>query len=633
MSQQPAQQPSRSRNLPVYVPNTVTRQRYIIRTRAQAQRLGRQPLRDALTNSPTKMPSPNEPLFIHKGGYGSDTLGRKRALSPSMGNAMNISAKRLKPSVPAPAPSNHSAIPVSPIKVTGSARDAPESFVAKPPFTPPRDRTPTQALSTLPTGRPVDHASPRTVRPASIIDIFNTAPVPLQLPHAPPESLGPDPVHERRGGSDVVKSREVPLPAPNLFDISMRTESDQIVQADTSQLRRKYSTLSVDDTMVFDSPSKKATTSIRSTPMARKLSMIPRRVLEPDSVGQSKITSCLFSAAIPAKELASHSSSVVPSGSFPSTSTPSKVTNSLSPSKRSVSSATKHTLGEVPVRPSTSLGFSHPPGRTSLHNSTQASLSNLSMALEKLSIPRVRASLNGPGPVTPVTGGNIERSTARLPIDTKRRSKPPALSSHSLSGRLSGTTLGMRQPAGLNKHPRIGLGRPSGGNMGPPRRALSSMGPPPAPSAAVARATRTASASEATLLGSTPLLSSPPSIDTPDALRISPGEATLSREDKRNRRASIASRSLAEGGVVSSLNQPAEAAISAQNDDGSMDKKKLAILTILKNCVIYVDVRMEDGADAGELFVNMLKGLGARVSLMQENITTYITVTCCVRRF
>ena len=36
-------------------------------------------------------------------------------------------------------------------------------------------------------------------------------------------------------------------------------------------------------------------------------------------------------------------------------------------------------------------------------------------------------------------------------------------------------------------------------------------------------------------------------------------------------------------------------------------------LGILKSCVVFVDVRTEEGEDAGDLFVDMLKGLGAKV--------------------
>ncbi|KAI0692825.1 hypothetical protein BC835DRAFT_1222916, partial [Cytidiella melzeri] len=36
-------------------------------------------------------------------------------------------------------------------------------------------------------------------------------------------------------------------------------------------------------------------------------------------------------------------------------------------------------------------------------------------------------------------------------------------------------------------------------------------------------------------------------------------------------------------------------------------------LKILRHCNVFVDVRTDDGDDAGSLFVEMLKGLGARI--------------------
>lgn len=36
---------------------------------------------------------------------------------------------------------------------------------------------------------------------------------------------------------------------------------------------------------------------------------------------------------------------------------------------------------------------------------------------------------------------------------------------------------------------------------------------------------------------------------------------------------------------------------------------------VLKQCVIFVDVRTDDGDDAGGLFVDMLRGMGAKVVL------------------
>lgn len=51
------------------------------------------------------------------------------------------------------------------------------------------------------------------------------------------------------------------------------------------------------------------------------------------------------------------------------------------------------------------------------------------------------------------------------------------------------------------------------------------------------------------------------------------------------------------------------------NGSGGSGKKKAPVFKILKNCVVFVDVRTDDGDEAGGLFVEMLKGLGARVSL------------------
>ena len=50
------------------------------------------------------------------------------------------------------------------------------------------------------------------------------------------------------------------------------------------------------------------------------------------------------------------------------------------------------------------------------------------------------------------------------------------------------------------------------------------------------------------------------------------------------------------------------------NGAGGSGKKKAPVLKILKSCVVFVDVRTDEGDEAGGLFVEMLKGLGARVS-------------------
>ena len=62
---------------------------------------------------------------------------------------------------------------------------------------------------------------------------------------------------------------------------------------------------------------------------------------------------------------------------------------------------------------------------------------------------------------------------------------------------------------------------------------------------------------------------------------------------------------------------PNETAKSKQetNSSGGSGKKKAPVLKILKSCVVFVDVKTDEGDEAGGLFVEMLKGLGARVSL------------------
>ena len=59
----------------------------------------------------------------------------------------------------------------------------------------------------------------------------------------------------------------------------------------------------------------------------------------------------------------------------------------------------------------------------------------------------------------------------------------------------------------------------------------------------------------------------------------------------------------------------AESVVTEAETDASTDKVNASgTLTMLRDCVIFVDVRTDNGDDAGGLFVDMLKGMGARVS-------------------
>lgn len=62
------------------------------------------------------------------------------------------------------------------------------------------------------------------------------------------------------------------------------------------------------------------------------------------------------------------------------------------------------------------------------------------------------------------------------------------------------------------------------------------------------------------------------------------------------------------------------------NGSSGSGKKKTPVLKILKSCVVFVDVKTDEGDEAGGLFVEMLKGLGARVS---PHVTS---VSCMLHR-
>ena len=103
----------------------------------------------------------------------------------------------------------------------------------------------------------------------------------------------------------------------------------------------------------------------------------------------------------------------------------------------------------------------------------------------------------------------------------------------------------------------------------PKRKEKGSMGPPPVPG--TRKGLRSASAT----------------VPTPSS-QDSQGKTTPSASDKSKQEA---------------------------NGSGGSGKKKAPVLKILKSCVVFVDVKTDEGDEAGGLFVEMLKGLGARVSL------------------
>lgn len=67
---------------------------------------------------------------------------------------------------------------------------------------------------------------------------------------------------------------------------------------------------------------------------------------------------------------------------------------------------------------------------------------------------------------------------------------------------------------------------------------------------------------------------------------------------------------------------------SKKSGGGSMGRTKMpGSLDILDQCTIFVDVRTEEGEDAGALFVDMLRGLGAKVGFVNLIALTTLTLT------
>jgi hypothetical protein len=74
--------------------------------------------------------------------------------------------------------------------------------------------------------------------------------------------------------------------------------------------------------------------------------------------------------------------------------------------------------------------------------------------------------------------------------------------------------------------------------------------------------------------------------------------------------------------AASQRNVPSKNDAAASTMEGGSAGK--SVLKVLKKCAIFVDVRTDDGDDAGSLFVDMLKGLGARILARVGQSCTHI---------
>ncbi len=611
---------SRESQSVIQAPPSVLKSRFIIRTRSQvaaraAVNASRQPLQDTLTNSPVKEHrSENsflsgmmemdgtEPLIpikkrSHSSPYGEGAdanaiskkfrLGsvspRKAHRTDSLNNPLSSGITNSTTHAPRFTPCTSQSATTTPMKQSSvtptSNKDTPTLTMPSP--------IKLMSVSSVP-------PSPANVASIPIIDLFNP-PTSKHKPKSPskpflyqrlsrPSASPARQVQSSMANTDTQVGNEAslttfrrPLPALQLVPrVALLDESETPApRIKPSAYRDNNINLASDDdaTEVLESPSRKAKLESATTGTLPKVpvpgsSMIPQRITTATGAGNFKFKGPTLKPLNSSRVIASNKRvagfSTRPAWNagpglqtklnFPSLSRPT--------TKRSISSTLP--AAAQPPRPSTSMDFSDQTSfnrRTSLHSSTQISLCNLESALEKLKVPRPRTRQSLP------TGEAVDSSSQMICSSSSMIIPPPSE---------------MTQWNGASTSEVVADSQSSGMSAPPISSALNT---------------------------------------APQSLQDCPQTTTapLAFGDQRNRRASTASRSLMEQSSqpptqlepqTESTASTSKSVIPATSGDNTTKTR----LKILKECVIYVDVRTDNGSDAGQLFINMLKGLGARVS-------------------
>ena len=248
------------------------------------------------------------------------------------------------------------------------------------------------------------------------------------------------------------------------------------------------------------------------------------------------------------------------------------------------------------------------------HKDTRHQLSTLSDALDRLSVPRPPSAIATSRPATSMglrtdsstRNGTVPRGgTANLKHNTTLQRPGTSIGMSSKSRPNTGMQPPSASRVSRNKT-QVGKHGPANPNMGPPPA------PPPAPNPAVNAARRASMASMA-LSQSLPLSGT---VRTPQPYTTASGRRVMSATAKGAPLPTAALTVLPSSST--SLNEGAPPTAVGQVVSTPEENKLPAInpREVLKDCTIFVDVRTEDGDDAGGLFVEMLKGLGARVCLI-----------------
>lgn len=254
------------------------------------------------------------------------------------------------------------------------------------------------------------------------------------------------------------------------------------------------------------------------------------------------------------------------------------------------------------------------------HKDTHHQLSTLSDALDRLRAPRPPSAIGASRPATSMgirtdcstNTGIVERGGT---ANSKQSMTPIGLG---LAPHRPGTSIGMSSKT----RPNSGMQPPSAFNgsrvsrnqtqVGKHRPANPNMAPPPASNPA-ANAGRRASMASMALSQSLPPSGA---MRAPQPYTTASGRRVMSATARGVLLPAAAptvlppsSTPLNAGALPNSVDQVASA--PEETRPPAVNPRE-----VLKDCIIFVDVRTEDGDEAGGLFVEMLKGLGARVCLI-----------------
>ncbi|CCA72274.1 hypothetical protein PIIN_06208 [Serendipita indica DSM 11827] len=235
------------------------------------------------------------------------------------------------------------------------------------------------------------------------------------------------------------------------------------------------------------------------------------------------------------------------------------------------------------------------------HAATQAQLSTLSQALEELDAPRPPSSASLRPPLSrPATSLGLQSGAKKEKVaqSTLQRPAMPRVRPGT-SMAITGSSRSSQQQGGsTSQTPSATLGRGA-----PP---VSNLAQLQNASSVEARRASTASLMLSQSLPKTGLKPQIPPYRTSSGRRVvsaAPRAAPTSGEKDRS----------SEDVVMVDASQPIAPESSVKGGSSTNEPTRTAPLDILKDCIIYVDVRTEDGEDAGSLFVDMLRGLGAKI--------------------